>query len=236
MLFIHRMGDYMLELFKTTKINLWSFLAATGIIALGDWGVMTAQGESVLSLFNFTFLTIAGLLSLTILLGWPGVKKLFKKMSKGDWKWIAFAILAEIILTYGFAFIGDFFKQSLADNAGVEELGSIFDLFISIPFISMSLVGEELFIATLFILVFMIANKFGGEKQTIIIAAIASLAIFGLSHYGVYDGNLYQCIVVIGMAHIPTMYAWLKTETLWVPILIHVIYDVLLLSLSTLLA
>ncbi|WP_276871120.1 type II CAAX prenyl endopeptidase Rce1 family protein [Lactococcus taiwanensis] len=221
----------MLNILKTTKIEPWRFLVATLVIIAGDWGVINAQGESFLSLFNFTFLLIAGLISLTILLGWPNLKALFKKMSKGNWKWVFFAIIAEVILTYAFAFVGDILNQSLADNGAVEGLGSLGDLLLSFPFLSLSLIGEELLISTLFILTFVIINKFFTDKQSVIIATLCSLTVFGLSHYGVYDGNLYQCIVVIGLAHIPTIYAWLKTETLWVPIAIHIIYDFLLLAL-----
>ena len=61
----------MLNILKTTKIEPWRFLAAILVIIAGDWGAINAQGESFLSLFNFTFLLIAGLISLTILLGWP---------------------------------------------------------------------------------------------------------------------------------------------------------------------
>lgn len=223
----------MLNIFKTTKIEPLKILIAVIIIIVGDWGVMTAQGENLLSVFNFTFLAITGLVSLTIVLGRANLKILFRKMSKGDWKWVGLAIIAEIILTYAFAFIGYAFKQSLANNAAVGD-SSPLDVLVSFPFTAISLIGEELLIATLFILVYILFSKTFTEKQTVIIATVASLTIFGLSHYGVYDGNLYQCIVVIGLAHIPAVYAWLKTETLWVPIAIHIIYDFLLIGITSL--
>ncbi|WP_338962295.1 type II CAAX prenyl endopeptidase Rce1 family protein [Lactococcus garvieae] len=224
----------MLEIFKTTKTNIWKFIIILCVLAIGDWGIMNGDSDGVISLFNFTFLAISALISLMILLGWSTIKRLFRKLRKEDWKWILFAIVADIILTYVFVFFGSFLKQPLANNSGVDEAFSLIDLVFSLPIMAISLAGEELFIATLFILTFIIANKYLTEKKTIILAVIISLSIFGLSHYTVYNGNIYQCLVIIGLGHIPTMYSWLKTETLWVPIIAHILYDVLLLSLSTL--
>lgn len=224
----------MLSTLKRTKINIWQFIIIAGVLGVADWGIMTANGDSVISLFNFTFLAVAALISLTIIFGWPATKRLFSKLRKEDWKWILFAIIADIVLTYLFVFIGSFLKQPIANNSGVEEAFSLIDLVFSLPTLSISLAGEELFIATLFILVYIIAYKFLKEKTTVILAVIISLSLFGLSHYTVYNGNFYQCLVIIGLGHLPTMYAWLKTKTLWVPIIAHILYDVLLLALSTL--
>ena len=58
----------MLSTFKRTKINIWKFIIIAGVLGVADWGIMTANGDSVISLFNFTFLAVAALISLTIIL------------------------------------------------------------------------------------------------------------------------------------------------------------------------
>lgn len=224
----------MLEIIENAKINAWKFILAAGIMALGDWAVMTVR-EGIIGIFNFSFLSITGLSALLILLGWTNVKKLFGKLKKTHWKWILFAIIADFILALFFAHVvGPLFESPIADNSNVEDSSSFIFVLLELPFLFVSLMGEELLIATLFILVFTLVLKFTSTKSAVFIAGIISLLVFGLSHYGVYDGNLYQCLIVIGIGHIPTLYAWLKTETLWVPIFAHVMYDFILMLLIAL--
>lgn len=44
-------------------------------------------------------------------------------------------------------------------------------------------------------------------------------------HFKIYHGNLYQCLVVIGLTRLPFNYAWRKADSLWAGIIAHIIYD-----------
>lgn len=62
-----------------------------------------------------------------------------------------------------------------------------------------------------------IALKQLNQKQALIVSAIVAMSIFGLTHLSAYAGNVYQCLFIIGHGHLPSMYAFLKSQTLWVP-------------------
>lgn len=92
----------------------------------------------------------------------------------------------------------------------------------------MSLVEEEIYIVAIFVLVFLLLFTFMRTKFSIWGASTISLLVFGLSHYSVYDGNLHQCIFIIGLAHATSLYAWLKTQNLLILMLAHLLYDLIL--------
>ncbi|MBO0461076.1 CPBP family intramembrane metalloprotease [Enterococcus sp. DIV1298c] len=220
----------MFTMFQAVTFNPWRSLLALILLILADWGMMTANPVFSGAL-DWTFLPIGGLLALISLIGWKNTQSLFKKIRKKDWGWIIFVIISGSLLSDIFILIGKLLNQTMAANAGgadwYEGL-SVGGGVLYLSQLSVSLTGEELYIAAIFVLTFLLLSRFMPTKVSILTASTISLLVFGLSHYAVYDGNLYQCIFVIGLAHAPSLYAWLKTQNLWIPMLAHILYDLIL--------
>jgi len=192
---------------------------------LGDFGVFTA----------WSYLTIGGGLSLILLVGYDKTKSFFRQMNKGSWKWIFISIILGYLVSLLFVGIGTLMNTPLAENAGFEEPDTTLPLWIEFLDYSMkfvSLIGEEVITAAIAVIVFYFASKKFDSATSWVISAIISAIIFGLMHYTTYDGNIFQCVFVIGIGRLPFTYAWRKTGSLWGGIWAHVIYDVLLLVLT----
>ncbi|MGM0292329.1 CPBP family glutamic-type intramembrane protease [Enterococcus mundtii] len=221
----------MFAMFKTVKFNLWRSLLALIILIFADWGMMTSY-PIFSGRLDWTFLPIGGALALIILIGWNNTNTLFKKLNKRDWRWIAFILILGSLLSDIFILTGKLLNQTMAANAGGDnwyEGLNVGGIILYLSQLSVSLIGEELYIAAIFVLIFLLLSTFMRTKFSIWGASTIYLLVFGLSHYAVYDGNLYQCIFVIGLAHAPSLYAWLKTQNLLIPMLAHILYDLILL-------
>lgn len=98
------------------------------------------------------------------------------------------------------------------------------------------LFGEELVTLLPFLaLMHLFASRLGtGRRSAVVAAWLLSSLMFGALHLPTYDGNLVQCLVIIGSARLVLTLPWILTKNIWVPTGAHVINDWLLLSLSLL--
>lgn len=104
-------------------------------------------------------------------------------------------------------------------------MGSTIYYVISLLKITFSLVGEELITAAVAFPVYHFLVKRLPTKWAWVIASVFSAFLFGLMHLKIYHGNLYQCIVVIGLTRLPFNYSWRKADSLRARIIAHIIYD-----------
>lgn len=217
----------MIDMLKNTKINVWHLIGAVALLLTGDW--LALSGIEILNPVSiFLYFVIFGMLALLLVLGWENTKLIFGRLTFKNAKWITVAFLGSFLASGIFSTIGSAFHLTATEHSSAEMLAgdmSTFDKFMNLLTTGFSLAGEEIYIAVIFVIAAIITLKRMNQKTAIILSAIIAMSIFGLSHWSAYDGNLYQCLVIIGLGHLPSMYAFLKSKSLWVPIIAHILYD-----------
>ncbi|NSS93214.1 CPBP family intramembrane metalloprotease [Enterococcus faecalis] len=223
----------MVDLFQNNRLKNRKVFFAVIILIVTSYLVMFPEvGGDFSVMLSWSYLTIGGLSSMLLLVGFNRTKQFFRRMEKGSWKWVLLSIVLGMIVSILFVQIGYFFNLTMAENAAFEGVSDT-SLPLWIHIISaittfVSLVGEEIITAAMAIIVYSYAEKSFDSRMSWILAALISAVLFGLMHYGVYDGNIFQCVFVIGIGRLPFTYAWRKTGSLWGGILAHVIYDFIL--------
>lgn len=172
---------------------------------------------------------VVPLLSLVALLigfGMQGIKDLFSKPVKpfkNFFGWFIIAIIVSMISGFLLAMIVD---TPLQHNPGEEHL---VQTLISLPFV---LLFEEV-ISFFFLLV--IANLIYRNTKNLLLAqtvgVVVSAIIFGLLHYSTYYSGsmidtLAHVIFVQGLIRIFFNLAGLKSNSIVIPLLIHIAFDV----------
>lgn len=183
--------------------------------------ILLLSGFLVLS-FGMPFIApfaiaISGFISLYILFGKKGISYTFSKPQK-----ILSTYFAGLIGSYVFAGTGILITKILLGSTpnsnpvanGMTALG----LLKTIPM----LLGEELI--TIIILI-IIANLLGGTQRSLIIAVTISTLIFGFLHLPTYDWNFAQVIFIISAARIPFTLASLRSDSLYMGLIVHITYD-----------
>ena len=111
------------------------------------------------------------------------------------------------------------------NNVGIENL-----------LLAIQLIGEELFKVSVLILALSLIYHFiEDRKVSVIIATVVTMIIFGLIHVGSYDGNLVQCLLLIGLGSIFHLYPYLKTKNVTNSYILHLLIDILPVFLGLLL-
>ena len=107
-------------------------------------------------------------------------------------------------------------------------LQSIYPMISNAVLLLVSLMEEELFKVILLILLMAAIYYFTKNKKTaVILGVFLNLMIFGLCHLSAYNGNVIQCIVVIGLGSFFNLYVYLKTKNIVNSFIVHVLYDFL---------
>ena len=105
----------------------------------------------------------------------------------------------------------------------------LFTLFLML----FSMVGEEVLSALFTFPVWSWLKEKGlNSSLAFFLAAVFSSLIFGLSHLSVYNFNWTQCLLTIGLTRLPFSYAWKKMDSIWGGILIHFLFNALILLLQ----
>ncbi|EOA6326600.1 CPBP family intramembrane glutamic endopeptidase [Enterococcus faecalis] len=226
----------MIDLFESNRLKNKNILIATIIVLATSYLVMYPEVFGMFSILtSWTYLTIGGVLSMIFLVGHDKTKLFFRNMKKNSWKWIIISVILSFLVSILFILIGSLFNISVAENASMEGIGEtttpFWILLIEIVTTIFSLIGEEVITASIAIILFYYAEKRFNSNISWVLSAIISAIIFGLMHYGVYDGNIFQCIFVIGIGRLPLTYAWRKTGSLWGGIWAHVIYDYIIIGI-----
>ncbi len=220
-------------------INKYNVSISRGLIGAVILGVgfflATNEVNSFFTALSPYSLMISGFIAFIVAFGASGIKDLFSKPSdpngniKNFFKYIALTVVlgfaASIFLQY-------VLKFHLAAN---PESGNIMSILLNIPFM---LLGEELIsFYILLVLANLIYRKTTNQKQAEIIGIIFSCIIFGLLHFSTYyNGNpmttLAHILLIQGSARIAFNLSGLKSNTIIMPLIIHIIYDLIFLSFS----
>ncbi|MCU5707720.1 CPBP family glutamic-type intramembrane protease [Bacillus wiedmannii] len=179
--------------------------------------------------FSFTFIALAGFISLYLNYGTYGIKSAFSPLQKGAIKFILIGYiwnavqssLVAVVITYGFDFpvAANGATNIFVDNTAAQFIYNAIDIIFS-------LIGEECFVLIPSILAIYFLKKHRvNEKRSIIIVTIIGAFFFGLAHYSTYNGNLVQIFFVIGLARLPLNWVAFKANSLWASSITHILFD-----------
>ncbi|MDO5826148.1 MAG: CPBP family intramembrane metalloprotease [Methanosphaera sp.] len=161
---------------------------------------------------------------------------LFKKPKLSDLKLVILCVLGDLFILLLFAIIHVLINsvvpfniinttQSFGEYSSITLLTFIVSLF--------QIISEELFRVITFLIMLYLMYRFTNNRKTsIIVASIFSLALFGLMHANTY-GNIIYCILIMGFGTFFTLYPYLKTKNVLLSILVHMIYNLLVLIVQT---
>ncbi|MGR3742409.1 CPBP family glutamic-type intramembrane protease [Companilactobacillus sp. DQM5] len=211
------------ELLIKSKIRLSKIWIIPIMIVLGMAGLSFGWLR-----LPWIWLPITSSISLIVTFGWSNFKKFFKFPVKKDWK----TIFQMGLLAYGLAMlvfiIGSLlFHLKFSANPILNSDKS--SILISLLFIWISLVGEELIVASVVLPIYSyLAQRKTNKKNAWLIALIVGSVFFGMLHLPTYSWNWYHAVVIIGLARVPFSMAWKKTDSLLGGIFTHIIYDYVL--------
>ncbi|MGK0551876.1 CPBP family glutamic-type intramembrane protease [Enterococcus faecalis] len=157
---------------------------------------------------------------------------MYKRISLNDLKiGVAFFLLQIIYITIVSPIIG-----KGATNEFVGILSKASPTLINYSLIALSEIGdlmiEEVFSIMLFIVLLKLLRQRLKRSTAIGLALVLSSLVFGLMHFEAYNWHLLQMIVLIGGERLFLTGAYIRTKNLWVPFLIHYIFDMLIFSFS----
>ncbi|EUJ39326.1 CPBP family intramembrane glutamic endopeptidase [Brochothrix campestris] len=211
---------------NNNKFNYWTLLVIVPILGLGIYGELYGEDLSWLSFLG------AGLICLWLSFGTSTTQAFFRKMEGHYYVHITLAIVAGFLISFLFLYLGDWLGVSSGtDNPIIKDFEQA-DFIVSIVLlvvISISVAGEEVITASMTFLIYRLFGKKLTEKRAWYIAVLVGSVIFGLLHCSTYDGDLWQCLFVIGIGRLPFTYAWRMTNSLWGGICAHIIYDLIIL-------
>lgn len=216
----------MLNRIKSLKMNNYS-IESILFIALAVYGGTNLDFLGVKLPLAWTWLIIGGSLALYSQFGKDIFKASLGKMNGKNIVPIIVVVIVSYIIAFGTSIIGDALGFSIASNTALGN-GDTKSKIINLILVSISLIGEEIITAAIAFPVFYILVKKMRTKKAWLIAALASSILFGLMHWHVYQGNLYQMLIPIGLGRLPFTWLWIKTDSIWGGIIAHVLYDLFL--------
>lgn len=151
---------------------------------------------------------------------------IFRKPQKSDIPVVIICVVVYIIFTLAMAFVLNALGFNLAANSvGGEGISSIVILFT----ILVQLIGEELIKVIVFLLSMgLIYHIIQDRKISVIVSIAVACIVFGLVHLESYDGNIVQCLLVIGLGCVIHFYPYIKTKNIVNSYLTHLLIDLLL--------
>lgn len=152
---------------------------------------------------------------------------LFKSINKKQLLTAFLASLLSICLAGGLQILlATLFDFTTNVHSGSNEL-----TIKHIGFLAIQLFGEEIMFFSIFLLGISLFSKvFSNVNTQIISSSLITCIIFGLSHLSVYDGNIIQCIFLIGLPCIVKIIIYLRFKNIWTTYLEHLIFDLIVFS------
>lgn len=90
----------------------------------------------------------------------------------------------------------------------------------------LQLVGEELVTAIPFLAALTLGRRLGLERRpALILASLSAALIFAAMHFPTYQWHIAQTILIIGVARLVLLGAWLATKNLWASVIAHICND-----------
>lgn len=167
-----------------------------------------------IKVLKFSSLAVTGFIAYYVLFGKEGIKNLFSKPTKPI-KYVLLFLIANLIYSVVSGIILTLLGLHLKEN----PLGNDVNIFFYLP---IALIGEELFSITIFDLL--------RTKISLLPANLISGLIFGLIHFSTYyNGTIVQTLAHIlliqGFARIIFNSAYVKSKSIYVPWIVHVLFD-----------
>lgn len=223
------------QLITARKVN--PFKALIGFVLLGgSFILMTTYSSKFLAVVSPYLLMVTGLLAFFLVFDLAGLKTLFSlpKDPKGNIRnFFLYFFMALIIGFLSGIILQVVLGFKLTANPATEEFLSL------VPKIPFMLLGEELIsFYCLIICANWIYRKTSNKKQAEWIGIIFSSVIFGLLHYTTYfNGNmgetLAHILLIQGSARIAFNLSGLKSNSIVLPLIIHIVYDLIFLSIGS---
>ena len=149
-------------------------------------------------------------------------------------------IIIFYILSSIYAFVMLFLLESIgipmSNNTVDAALHSIFPFITDITIKLISLMEEELFKVSLLIILMAVMYHLTKDKKiSVWVGVFLNLIIFGLCHFTAYNGNIIQCVLVIGLGSFFDLFVYLRTKNIINSWIVHVMYDYLFSAVGLLL-
>lgn len=222
------------KLITKYHITVTKALLGSLIVGLGFFLATTYINPLMTILAPFS-LMIMSAIAFVVVYGPKHFLDLFSKPKdpKGNIKnFIKYFILTAVLGMSMGILLNLLFHNSLAANPESGNLGAI---ILKLPFM---LLGEEL-LSFFFLLVIanLVYKKTGNQPKAELVGIILSSIIFGLMHYTTYyNGNIFvtllHVLLIQGSARIAFNLSGLRANSIWLPLLIHIVYDLIFLSFS----
>ena len=152
----------------------------------------------------------------------------FKVPTFDDVKIIIIFYILSSLYAFVMLFLLESMGISMSHNTVEAALHSFFPLITDIIIKLITLLEEELFKVTLLIILMAAIYYFTKDKKiSVWVGVFLNLIIFGLCHFTAYNGNIIQCIVVIGFGSFFDLFVYLKTKNIVNSWIVHVMYDYL---------
>lgn len=212
----------MLNILNQAKLSKYAIVSII-IILIGVVGGTTHWLPGKLPYFS---LLIAGALAIIIQFNWRVFAQTMGKINKSSIIWILPIIVLTFALSLGAVQLGNMLGFTSSANGAVGN-GNQTQQLITLAFVCISLIGEELITAAITFPIFNLLSSKMSIKKAWIISSIIGALCFGLMHVNAYNFNLYQCLVVTGLTRLPFNWLWVKSNSLWGGIIAHIIYDLI---------
>ena len=203
------------------SINKWNSLFAL-IVLVAGYLLLLSKLFTPITMYALFFAGIIAVLILKI-----KITDLMKPLRKSDIPIIFWGFLFSFVIAIASAIILKNLHVPLSSNPIHKDfVGDIPSILIRLLKTLPQLLGEELLTLLPFLMIIRLGTYHGmPEKTTAIIGLLITSIAFGLLHLSAYNWNLLQCLLVISLARIPFTLAFIKSKSVTVSWIIHVLYD-----------
>jgi len=160
---------------------------------------------------------------------------LFKKPSLSDLKLVILCVLGNFFLLFVIVCITSTINMAFSFDpiatAQNYQLSNLSWLTVIASFLQV--IAEELLRITCFLLLLWVAYRYTRDRETsVVTATIGCLLLFGILHINTYP-NIVYCLLVMGLGTFFTLYSYLKTKNVLLCVLVHAIYNLLVIIIQT---
>jgi membrane protease YdiL (CAAX protease family) len=210
----------------------WALVLVVLAAAFGFLLVSPLNGDYSIFITAFVF-SLAPLVALYAV-AHPGWTAIFRRLTWRHIMWgVAFGLI-NVVVSWILGGIVTVIAETSA-NAATQSITekAAPEIVANFASVAIQLFGEELLtILPLLALMYLFSAKMKwSRKKALVWAWIISAIIFALVHLPTYDWNIVQCLVVIGGARLILSLAYIKTKSIWVSTIAHVLNDWVLLTL-----
>ncbi|MCY8997859.1 CAAX protease [Bacillus inaquosorum] len=143
--------------------------------------------------------------------------------------YIILGVLTEIIFSVNIGLLLKGIKPSA--NPAVED-----PIGITIYSLSISLIAEQiLFFSVYYFFLLLFLKLKLSNKIVVFITLIPAILIFGLAHLSVYNGNILQCVFLIGLPFtLMQVFLFFRSGNFFIGYIVHLSFDITILLIAKL--